>query len=104
MQKEERIAEVALSGSIRADEDRERAQFESRILEVLESFEVDGLDHDAQLPEGSMATSLAPGFILVIIAKAGKGDRPSRRHPACLEVIAQVLEDDRLVPLFVTPG
>ena len=29
-----------------------------------------------------MATSLAPGFILVIIAKAGKGDRPSRRHPA----------------------
>ena len=51
-----------------------------------------------------MAASLAPGFILIIIAKAGKGDRPSRRHPACLEVIAQVLQDDCLVPLFVTPG
>src|SRR5208282_118518 len=52
MQEEERIAQIALAGSIRADEDRERSQFESRILEVLESFEVDGFDHDAQLPEG----------------------------------------------------
>ena len=51
-----------------------------------------------------MAASLAPGFILVIIAKARKGDRPSRRHPPRLEVIAQVLQDDCLVPLFVTPG
>jgi hypothetical protein len=52
MQEEEGIAEIALSGSVRADEDRERAQFESRILEVLESFEVDGLNHGAQLPRG----------------------------------------------------
>jgi hypothetical protein len=51
-----------------------------------------------------MAASLAPGFILVIIAKTGKGDRPSRRHPPHLEVIAQILQDDCLVPLFVTPG
>ena len=52
MQEEEGIAEIALSGRVRADEDRERAQLESRILEVLESFEVDGLDHGAQLPRG----------------------------------------------------
>src|SRR5271166_3099867 len=55
-------------------------------------------------PEGSMAASFAPGFILISIAKAGKGDRPSRRHSACLEVIAQVFEDDHFVPLLVTPG
>src|SRR5208337_4051121 len=29
MQEEERIAQIALSGRVRADEDRERAQFES---------------------------------------------------------------------------
>ena len=51
-----------------------------------------------------MAASFAPGFILISIAKAGKGDRPSRRHSACLEVIAQVFEDDHFVPLLVTPG
>src|SRR5271157_518680 len=38
MQEEKGIAEIALSGGIRADEDRERTQFESGILEVLESF------------------------------------------------------------------
>jgi len=51
-----------------------------------------------------MAASLAPGFILIIISKAGKGDRPSRCHAACLEVITEVFEDDHFVPLFVTPG
>src|SRR5208337_2953238 len=55
-------------------------------------------------PEGSMAASFAPDFILISIAKAGKGDRPSRSHSACLEVIAEVFEDNQFVPLFVTPG
>src|SRR5208282_3544347 len=52
VEEEESIAQIALSDRVRADEDRERAQFESRILEVLESFEEGGLDHDAQLPRG----------------------------------------------------
>jgi hypothetical protein len=51
-----------------------------------------------------MAASLVPGFILIIIAKAGKGDRPCRRHSACLEVVAQVFEDNRLIPLLVAAG
>ena len=50
-----------------------------------------------------MAASLAYGVILIIITKAGKSDRPSRRHSACLEVTAEVFEDNQFVPLFVTP-
>ncbi len=49
-------------GSVRADEDRERAQFESRILEVLESFEVDGLNHGAQLPRGQWPLHRIPAL------------------------------------------
>jgi len=52
MQEQECIAEIAFPGCVRADEDRERAQFESRFLEVLESFEVDGFNHGEQFSMG----------------------------------------------------
>jgi hypothetical protein len=37
---------------------------------------------------------LVPGFILIVIAEAGKGDRPHQCHSPRLEVVAQVFNAD----------
>ena len=104
MQKAEGVADVAFSGGIGADEHGERTKLSVASLKFLKCFKCSDLITCPSPPGLQWPSDSAPVFICHRIAKAGKGDRPSRRHSACLEVIAQVFEDDHFVPLLVTPG
>ena len=78
MEEKKGITHIALAGSVGTDKERKWTQLESRILEILESFQADELDHGAPPSRKSRPFSLVPRFILTVVLEGRKGDRSRR--------------------------